>query len=200
MRSRNKSYALWSLVERGTTSTRRRCSSNCCKAKSKISALERRLRPDQVQMIAKRLGVTKKDRVDMNRRLGGDASLNARSATTASPARWNQDRLWTNTGPGDDADASEEFDNRRRRCPSAHVLNTGRKRRISEARRICEETDTLAEGEEFGLCRESVRKIEVRAFEKVRTRLKAPVAAMGPRRLAGAYFQPSPVVGKLRWA
>ena len=68
----------WSLVKMGTTANQKKLFFNLRKAKSKISALEEGdLRPDQVQIIAKRLGVTTQDVIDMNRRLGGDASLNA---------------------------------------------------------------------------------------------------------------------------
>jgi len=75
------------LVKMGTTATRKKLFFNLRKAKSKISALaEGDLHPDQVKLIAKRLGVTDQDVVDMNRRLGGDASLTHRSATTARPA------------------------------------------------------------------------------------------------------------------
>jgi RNA polymerase sigma factor (sigma-70 family) len=77
----------WSLVKMGTTANQKKLFFNLRKAKSKISALEEGdLRPDQVKLIAKRLGVTGQDVVDMNRRLGGDVSLNVRSATTAIPA------------------------------------------------------------------------------------------------------------------
>src|SRR5262249_10237828 len=68
----------WSLVKMGTTANQKKLFFNLRKAKSKISALEEGdLRPDQVKLIAKRLGVTEQDVVDMNRRLGGDVSLNA---------------------------------------------------------------------------------------------------------------------------
>src|SRR3977135_3755802 len=68
----------WSLVKMGTTANQKKLFFNLRKAKSKISALEEGdLRPDQVKLIAKRLGVTEQDVIDMNRRLGGDASLNA---------------------------------------------------------------------------------------------------------------------------
>src|SRR4029453_261352 len=67
----------WSLVKMGTTANQKKLFFNLRKAKSKISALEDGdLRPDQVQTIAKRLGVTEQDVIDMNRRLGGDVSLN----------------------------------------------------------------------------------------------------------------------------
>src|SRR3977135_409186 len=100
----------WSLVKMGTTANQKKLFFNLRKAKSKISALdEGDMHPDQVKLIAKRLGVTEQDVVDMNRRLGGGASLNApnrgagspppgrRSATTARPA--NGRTGWSITRP-----------------------------------------------------------------------------------------------------
>src|SRR4249920_2002790 len=83
----------WSLVKMGTTVNQKKVFFNLRKAKSKISALEEGdLRPDQVKLIAKRLGVTEQDVVDMNRRLGGDASLNAAIRDDGDSGEW-QDRL-----------------------------------------------------------------------------------------------------------
>src|ERR671923_802934 len=79
----------WSLVKMGTTANQKKLFFNLRKAKSKISALqEGDLRPDQVQTIAKRLGVTEQDVIDMNRRLGGDASLNAPIRDDGEPGEW----------------------------------------------------------------------------------------------------------------
>src|SRR6201747_3305792 len=79
----------WSLVKMGTTANQKKLFFNLRKAKSKISALdEGDLRPDQVQLIAKRLGVTAQDVVDMNRRLGGDASLNAPIRDDGEAGEW----------------------------------------------------------------------------------------------------------------
>ncbi len=91
----------WSLVKMGTTANQKKLFFNLRKAKSKISALnEGDLRPDQVQIIAKRLGVTEQDVVDMNRRLGGDASLNAPIREDGDSGEW-QDWL------ADDSDSQE---------------------------------------------------------------------------------------------
>jgi len=141
----------WSLVKMGSTATQRKLFFNLRKAKSKISALqEGDMRPDQVKVIAKRLGVTEQDVFDMNRRLGGDASLNA---AIREVGKTLSDALT--------------------------VLNE-RERRIFEARRLAEEQITLAElAEEFGVSRERVRRIEVSAFEKVqKVVVKHRVAAM----------------------
>src|SRR6266511_4272305 len=79
----------WSLVKMGTTANQKKLFFNLRKAKSKISALEEGdLRPDQVKLIAKRLGVTEQDVVDMNRRLGGDVSLNAPIRDDGDSGEW----------------------------------------------------------------------------------------------------------------
>src|SRR5436853_880768 len=91
----------WSLVKMGTTANQKKLFFNLRKAKSKISALqEGDLRPDQVQIIAKRLGVTTQDVIDMNRRLGGDASLNAPIREDGDSGEW-QDWL------ADDSESQE---------------------------------------------------------------------------------------------
>src|SRR6059058_2062639 len=104
----------WSLVKMGTTANQKKMFFNLRKAKSKISALdEGDLRPDQVAIIAKRLGVTAQDVVDMNRRLGGDASLNAPIRDDGEAGEW-QDWLVDNS-PNQEAMMAEheEFDHRR---------------------------------------------------------------------------------------
>src|ERR671928_311705 len=79
----------WSLVKMGTTANQKKLFFNLRKAKSKISALEDGdLRPDQVQVIARRLGVTEQDVIDMNRRLGGDVSLNAPIREEGEGGEW----------------------------------------------------------------------------------------------------------------
>src|ERR1700736_6418190 len=171
----------WSLVKMGTTANQKKLFFNLRKAKSKISALdEGDLHPDQVKLIAKRLGVTDQDVIDMNRRLGGDASLNARIRDDGEAGEW-QDRL-VDESPDQETTlaASEQFDYRRKTLSSAlTVLNT-RERRIFETRRLAEEQITPVElAEEFGVSRERVRQIEVSAFEKVQNAVKHRVAAMG---------------------
>jgi RNA polymerase sigma-32 factor len=170
----------WSLVKMGTTANQKKLFFNLRKAKSKISALqEGYLRPDQVGLIAKRLGVTEQDVIDMNRRLGGDASLNAPIRDDGESGEW-QDWL------ADDSDsqesvmaAHEELDNRRKALSSALQVLNDRERRIFEARRLADEPVTLEDlAAEFGVSRERVRQIEVRAFEKVQKAVKNRVAAM----------------------
>ena len=170
----------WSLVKMGTTANQKKLFFNLRKAKSKISALdEGDMRPDQVKLIAKRLGVTEQDVVDMNRRLGGDASLNAPIREEGDSGEW-QDWLV------DDSDSqetmlarSEELDNRRQALSEALSVLNERERRIFEARRLADNPVTLEElAEEFNVSRERVRQIEVRAFEKVQKAVKTRVATM----------------------
>src|SRR5687767_9474097 len=105
----------WSLVKMGTTANQKKLFFNLRKAKSKISALqEGDLRPDQVQSIAKRLGVTEKDVIDMNRRLGGDASLNAPVREDGDSGEWQDWLADDSAGQDEILAASEEMDNRRK--------------------------------------------------------------------------------------
>src|SRR4026209_981636 len=168
----------WSLVKLGTTANQKKLFFNLRKAKSKISALqEGDLRPDQVQIIAKRLGVTNQDIVDMNRRLGGDASLNAPIRDDGEAGEW-QDWLVDNS-PNQEAVMAEheEFDHRRQALNGAIGVLNPRERRIFEARRLAEDPMTLEDlAAEFGVSRERVRQIEVRAFEKVQSAVKGPIA------------------------
>jgi RNA polymerase sigma-32 factor len=170
----------WSLVKMGTTANQKKLFFNLRKAKSKISALEEGdLRPDQVALIAKRLGVTEQDVIDMNRRLGGDASLNTPIREDGDSGEW-QDWLVDETPTQERVLAeNEELDNRRKALGEALSVLNERERRIFEARRLADEPITLEElAEEFGVSRERVRQIEVRAFEKVQNAVKSRVAAM----------------------
>jgi RNA polymerase sigma-32 factor len=168
----------WSLVKMGTTANQKKLFFNLRKAKSKISALEEGdMRPDQVQIIAKRLGVTEQDVVDMNRRLGGDASLNSPIRDDGDPGEW-QDWLVDNT-PNQEARMAEgeEYDHRHKALTRAMSVLNPRERRIFEARRLAEEPMTLEDlAAEFGVSRERVRQIEVRAFEKVQAAVKSEIA------------------------
>jgi RNA polymerase sigma-32 factor len=170
----------WSLVKMGTTANQKKLFFNLRKAKSKISALdEGDLRPDQVKLIARRLGVTEQDVIDMNRRLGGDASLNAPIREEGDSGEW-QDWL-VDESPSQERTLveNEELDNRRKALSQALSVLNERERRIFEARRLADEPITLEElADEFGVSRERVRQIEVRAFEKVQKAVKNRVAAI----------------------
>jgi RNA polymerase sigma-32 factor len=168
----------WSLVKLGTTANQKKLFFNLRKTKSKISALdEGDLRPDQVKIIARWLGVTEQDVVDMNRRLGGDVSLNAPTREEGDSGEW-QDRLVDEISDQETRLAeSEESDNRRKALGDALTVLTDRERRIFEARRLADDPITLEDlASEFGISRERVRQIEVRAFEKVQKAVKNGIA------------------------
>ncbi|NDV87225.1 RNA polymerase sigma factor RpoH [Aurantimonas aggregata] len=160
----------WSLVKMGTTANQKRLFFNLRKMKSRIQALdEGDLRPEQVQQIATSLGVSTEEVISMNRRLSGDASLNAPiRATEGESGEW-QDWLVDDSETQEDLLAREdELDQRRGMLRSAMGVLNDRERRIFEARRLSEEPLTLeALSGEFDISRERVRQIEVRAFEKV---------------------------------
>jgi RNA polymerase sigma-32 factor len=167
----------WSLVKMGTTASQKKLFFNLRKAKSQISALdEGDLRPDQVETIATRLGVPKQDVIDMNRRMSGDASLNA-------PLREEGEGEWQDWLVDDSASQEnilvdrQETDNRLGALRQALSVLNDRERRIFEARRLAEDPVTLEElSSEFDISRDRVRQIEVRAFEKVQAAVKAGVA------------------------
>ena len=159
----------WSLVKMGTTAAQKRLFFNLRKAKSRISALEEGdLKPEHLKQIADRLNVTEQEVIDMNRRLSGDASLNAPIRADGDAGEW-QDWLVDDRANQETTLAEgEELGNRRDALKSALSVLNERERRIFEARRLAEEPVTLEElAVEFGVSRERVRQIEVRAFEKV---------------------------------
>jgi RNA polymerase sigma-32 factor len=173
----------WSLVKMGTTASQKKLFFNLRKVKGQLQALEEGdLRPDQVKEISRRLGVPEEDVVSMNRRLSGDASLNA-PVRAESEGEW-QDWLV------DDSDTQEdmlvESEEKRLRL---ELLNdameklTDRERRVFGARRMQEEPATLEDlSQEFGVSRERIRQIEVRAFEKVQKAVKnAAQKALAPK-------------------
>ncbi|MEH3119624.1 MAG: RNA polymerase sigma factor RpoH [Methylorubrum populi] len=167
----------WSLVKMGTTANQKKLFFNLRKAKGRISALdEGDLRPEQVQQIATSLGVPEQDVVDMNRRLSGDTSLNA-PLREEGEGEW-QDWLVDNS-PSQETVLAREEEGRNRLSAlrdALGVLNP-RERRIFEARRLADDPITLEDlSGEFGVSRERVRQIEVRAFEKVQEAVKRNLA------------------------
>jgi RNA polymerase sigma-32 factor len=160
----------WSLVKMGTTAAQKKLFFNLRRMKGQIKALEDGdLRPDQVKQIATKLGVPEDDVISMNRRLGGDASLNAPvRADVEGGGEWQD---WLVDDAPDQEERlmeSEELDHRRAYLAKALSSLNDREKRIFEARRLAEEPATLEDlSEEFGVSRERIRQIEVRAFEKV---------------------------------
>lgn len=166
----------WSLVKMGTTANQKRLFFNLRKAKTRIQALDDGdLRPDQVKEIATQLGVHEEEVISMNRRLGGDASLNAPiKAAEGESGEW-QDWL---VDESDNAEklliAQDELENRRDMLKDAMDVLNDREKRIFLARRLEDNPITLEElSGEFDISRERVRQIEVRAFEKVQKAMKA---------------------------
>ncbi|MCJ2073202.1 RNA polymerase sigma factor RpoH [Methylobacterium sp. J-030] len=168
----------WSLVKMGTTANQKKLFFNLRKAKGRISALdEGDLKPDQVKQIATRLGVPEQDVIDMNRRLSGDTSLNA-PLREEGEGEW-QDWLVDNAPSQETVLAREqEGQNRLSALRDALSVLNPRERRIFEARRLAEDPITLEDlSGEFGVSRERVRQIEVRAFEKVQEAVKRNIAS-----------------------
>jgi RNA polymerase sigma-32 factor len=173
----------WSLVKIGTTANQKKLFFNLRKAKSKIAALEEGdMHPDQVKLIAQRLGVNEQDVVEMNRRLGGDVSLNAQMRDDPDSGEW-QDWL-VDEGSADQESRvveSEESENRKKALAQALSVLNARERRIFEARRLAEDPSTLEDlASEFGVSRERVRQIEVRAFQKVQRAAHIAIAHRQP--------------------
>jgi RNA polymerase sigma-32 factor len=167
----------WSLVKMGTTANQKKLFFNLRKAKSKISALgDGDLRPEQVKHIATQLGVEEREVVEMNRRLGGDASLNVRVADEGD-AEWQDWLVDEESSQEARYLESEESNIRHAALKDAMSVLNPRERRIFEARRLADDPVTLEDlSAEFNVSRERIRQIEVRAFEKVQEAVKAEVA------------------------
>jgi RNA polymerase sigma-32 factor len=163
----------WSLVRIGTTANQKKLFFHLRKTKRKMSVWDDGdMRPEQVEAIAKRLGVAERDVIEMNRRLGGDASLNSPTREDDAAGEW-QDWLVDETPSAERAlMESEESAARRKALGEALSVLNPRERRIFAARRLAEEPLTLDElADELAISRERVRQLETRAFEKVRQRV-----------------------------
>jgi RNA polymerase sigma-32 factor len=160
----------WSLVKIATTTNQKTLFFKLHWAKSKIAAFESGdLHPDQVALIAKNLDVTDQDVVDMNRRLGGDKSINAPLREDGESGEW-QDHL-VDQSPSPEAIVVEhdEKDYQQKTLIAAIEVLDDRERRIFEARHLVDEPLTLEDlAAKFSVSRERIRQIEARAFEKVR--------------------------------
>ena len=166
----------WSLVKMGTTAAQKTLFFNLRKAKSEISALEEGdLRPEQVEHIATRLGVQASEVISMNRRLSGpDASLNAPMRVDGE-SEW-QDWLADDTAVSQETQLaeSEESSIRMGLLQEAMSELSDRERHILTERRLKDDPSTLEQlASEYGVSRERVRQIEVRAFEKLQKAMRA---------------------------
>ena len=175
----------WSLVKIGTTANQKKLFFNLRRMKSQIQALEEGdLRPDHVKLIAKNLGVEESDVISMNRRMSGDASLNAPLRSDADGDGEWQDWLV------DDHESQETVlgNNQESQIRNGYLnaalwsLNE-RERRVIEARKLSDEPATLEDlSQEFNVSRERIRQIEVRAFEKLQKAVKAAaMKALSPK-------------------
>ncbi|HUH48926.1 MAG TPA: RNA polymerase sigma factor RpoH [Mycoplana sp.] len=160
----------WSLVKMGTTANQKRLFFNLRRMKSKIQAIDDGdLRPDQVAEIARKLQVSEAEVVSMNRRLSGDASLNAPiKASEGDSGQWQDWLVDDRESQEETLIEQDELETRRAMLARAMAVLNDRERRIFEARRLSEDPVTLEQlSSEFDISRERVRQIEVRAFEKV---------------------------------
>ena len=173
----------WSLVKMGTTASQKKLFFNLRKIKGQLKAFDDGdLHPDHVKKISTRLGVPEEDVVSMNRRLSGDSSLNAPVRTDSESGEW-QDWLVDETEDQETAlGKSQELDRRRELLKDAMKGLNEREKRIFLARRLSEDPVTLEDlSSEFGVSRERIRQIEVRAFEKVQKAVqKASAKAEAP--------------------
>jgi RNA polymerase sigma-32 factor len=166
----------WSLVKLGTTSAQKKLFFNLRKAKAKVGALEEGdLRPENVARIATDLGVTETEVIDMNRRLSGsDASLNATVGSDGDSTTQWQD--WLEDEDSDQAEhyaEKDELDTRRALLVQAMSVLNERERDVLMERRLADEPVTLEDlSSRYGVSRERIRQIEVRAFEKLQERMR----------------------------
>jgi RNA polymerase sigma-32 factor len=168
----------WSLVKIGTTASQKRLFFKLRSAKSKIAALQSGdMPPDQVALIAKNFGVADQEVIDMNRRLGGDSSLNAPINDEGQTGEWQDYLVDQSPSPEALVAGQDETDHRRKALIHAVGVLNGRERRIFEARHLADEPRTLDDlATEFNVSPERIRQIEMRAFEKVRHAVKQQVA------------------------
>ena len=165
----------WSLVKMGTTAAQKKLFFNLRKAKSQISAFEEGdLRPEHLSAIATKLGVSEEEVTNMNRRLGGDSSLNAPIRSEVE-SEW-QDWLADDTAVSQETALaeSEEKSLRMGLLQEAMQELTDREKHILTERRLKDDPVTLEElAGQYGVSRERVRQIEVRAFEKLQKAMRA---------------------------
>jgi RNA polymerase sigma-32 factor len=170
-------------VKLGTTSAQKKLFFNLRKAKARIGALEEGdLRPEHVAKIAHDLNVTETEVISMNRRMsGGDASLNATiSADGDSSMQWQDWLEDEDADQASDYEARDELETRREMLVQAMEVLNERERDILTQRRLSDKTVTLETlSEQYGVSRERIRQIEVRAFEKLQKKMQELANAKG---------------------
>ena len=166
----------WSLVKLGTTSAQKKLFFNLRKAKAKVGALEEGdLRPENVARIATDLNVSENEVIDMNRRLSGsDASLNATVGSDGdSTTQWQDWLEDEDSDQAGDYEAKDELDARRALLSQALSVLNDREKDVLMQRRLADDPVTLeALSESYGVSRERIRQIEVRAFEKLQAKMR----------------------------
>jgi RNA polymerase sigma-32 factor len=164
----------WSLVKIGTTASQKKLFFKLRSVKNKIVALHGGdMPPSQVTLIAKRLGVTEQEVIDMDRRLAGDSSLNAPINDEGQAGEWQDYLVDQSPSPEVLVTRNDEAEHQHKALTYAIGVLNQRERRIFEARHLAEQPRTLEDlAAEFNVSRERVRQIEVRAFEKVRKAAK----------------------------
>lgn len=168
----------WSLVKMGTTSSQKKLFFNLRRIKGQIKALEDGdMRPDQVKLIADKLNVPEADVISMNRRLSGDASLNVPISADNGGGEW-QDWLTDDEAIDQETALAEkqEMNERHKMLVVAMEDLNEREQAIFKARRLADKPDTLEVlSQKYGVSRERIRQIEVRAFEKVQDAMQKMV-------------------------
>jgi RNA polymerase sigma-32 factor len=169
----------WSLVKIGTTANQKKLFFKLSSAKRKIAAFESGdLHPDQVASIAQSLDVSDQDVIDMNRRLGGDKSINAPIRDNSETGEWQDYLIDHSPSPEAIVAEQDETDRQRKALIAAIDVLNGRERSIFEARLLADDPPTLEElSAKFKVSRERIRQLEARAFEKVRKAAKARAAS-----------------------
>jgi RNA polymerase sigma-32 factor len=173
----------WSLVKLGTTAAQKKLFFNLRRLKGEIQALEDGdLRPENVQEISKRLGVTEEEVTSMNRRMsaGGDASLNAPIGGMDGEAEWQDWIADDSPGQADTFAEKDEFSARMELLEQAMESLNERERHIITERRLKDEPTTLEDlSVQYNVSRERIRQIEVRAFEKLQKAMREAARGRG---------------------
>jgi RNA polymerase sigma-32 factor len=171
----------WSLVKLGTTAAQKKLFFNLRRLKGEMKALdEGDLRPEQARLIAEKLNVTEAEVFSMNGRMSGsDASLNVPMGTDGD-MEWQDWLADDEPGTAETFADRQELDSRMELLTSAMEDLSERERHILTERRLIDEPKTLEElSDQYGVSRERIRQIEVRAFEKLQKAMKRMAKEQG---------------------